>query len=628
MADVRISTEVDTSGIAAGMAAIQNQVQKTGEGIVSHFTSLFGAGVIIAEVEKVVSKFDDIHKQAARFSIDAEEFQKVANAAKELGIESETVARVMNIMEINAQKALDPTTKQAKAMEDLGISAKEFAAASPWDKQLLMADAYQRAGDKGQFYAEVSDIVGKKNTEMVALWAQGAAKMEEFASKFPVLSKAQVDAMHEIKASQDQYLANLDSFVAKAIVSWGHLFDYIKTGVANAASFVSGNGTPYGVAFKQQQYIQGGAASLALKPNVAGIGTSPGVGVSTGGAGGGGAVGSGTDWKSMLDTRLAALKIDQKINELLTERQFLEAALNAPEEQGEEHAASQYEIKQKINDVNKLLLPLQQAISLEEQKGVDAADRSIQKSEEQMMVDAMRFEAQRTGNVALSQQADLLETAYKFDNEITAAIDKANEARAKGLEQTAKENELLAQQLETEKQQALAEQQRLNDLKNRAQVEAQINNAAGALAANNLRLGATTDTYVQALAYSRGIQPGTPEYERLFKQVQAQDTLRMLTGNNQVQAGRDALVQWFASIQQGKATQQANASRQEQIDYFTAVAAGLPPPQGNFFSAFYGGSGNLATPNLSISQLLLNGNTTNNLLQQILAKLTPTPGGI
>ena len=103
----------------------------------------------------------------------------------------------------------------------------------------------------------------------------------------------------------------------------------------------------------------------------------------------------------------------------------------------------------------------------------------------------------------------------------------------------------------------------------------------GALAEGNLRLGATSDVYAAALAASRGLQPGTEAYNRLVQQIEAQDRLRELQGKNPSfadQAARDKLVQWFANMQQQQASQRAASSHEQEIAYWSAIAAGLPAP--------------------------------------------------
>src|SRR5215471_15140925 len=232
-ADVDITFGADTSAVTAGLAELRNQVSQTARSFTSAFTSGFTGAAIVAEVQKVLDAASEVHKQSERFGIDAEQFQKISNAAKEFGIEGGTVARAMNLMQLNAEKALVPTSKQAKALEDLGISAEQFAAAKPWEKVLMLSNSYTTAADQGKAYADVAQIVGTRNTELVALFEQGAIKIQELAAQFPVLSNAEIKALHDMKVAEDVYRANLSSNVATLTVIWGGLFNFLRTGIAN-----------------------------------------------------------------------------------------------------------------------------------------------------------------------------------------------------------------------------------------------------------------------------------------------------------------------------------------------------------------------------------------------------------
>ena len=164
---------------------------------------------------------------------------------------------------------------------------------------------------------------------------------------------------------------------------------------------------------------------------------------------------------------------------------------------------------------------------------------------------------------------------------------------ATGWSCTAEENELLAQQLETEKQ-ATLDRERQRQEQERQRISQGPNPLTiNALAQGNLRLGATSDVYAAAVAASENLQPGTLAYERLVQRISAEDQVRNLQGKNrgwEEQLNRDKLVQWFSHQQQQQATQQAEQSKQDQLHYWEAIAAGLPPPANNSFTGLFGTS--------------------------------------
>ena len=595
MSDISLSADVDTSGVAAGMASIENQVQRTANSIGSKISGLFSAGAIAAELSKILDFAETIHRESARFGVDAEKLQVVSNAAKQLGLDIGTVARGMNLLEINAQKALDPTSKQALAMEGLNISAKAFAALSVDQKFFALADAYQRSAQDGQAYADVAELIGRRNTEMIPLLAKGAEAIQAQGAALGVMSEDTVRYLAETKQQwntfSNQFLVLMGMMLKKG-QDFEDMMERIALRAHNLLFGYSGN------------WFQPGGGSFGGK----GAGSSWGAPSSGGGVAptditdiaGGGVTGSGGGSVSAIEeaTLRRTLNLSDRLNELLSQRVELQNKLDVAMAAGDTKAATQYQLQLQLAKIDAQILPLKQQIALEEQKGVDAADRQIEKSANRVAIDELdlqisdlRNKGNEYGAFLLESQRNLLQINLDFDEKIQAAIDKANEARAKGLELTAQENEALAQQLETERQAATAleEQRQAQERQRIAQGPNPL--TIGALASGNLRLGATSDVFAAALAASRGIKPGSDEYNRLVQQITAQDQLRELQGKNLSfadQLARDKVVQWYAAQQQQQATGAAQQSHQQEIAYWQAVASGQPVPAGNPYSAMFG----------------------------------------
>ena len=471
MPDVSLSAGVDTSGVATGMASIENIVKEAGNSIASKLQGYLAIGALTAELHKIAGAAEEIHLQSARFGIDAEQLQVVTNAAKQLGLDIGQVARAMNLLEINAQKGVNPTTQQALALEHLGISAKAFVSLNADQKFLALADAYKNSAQDGQAYADVATLIGKRNTELIPLLAEGSKAIIDRGKAMRIMSNEEVDTLHALKVEEEKYLASLDGILAQAIVGWGRLFATIKKEAEAFSNWASRNGSifsasswkagPFGVPVFVGNSGGGSVAAgvspaptttppvstLVVPPPRAGapVGiTDIAGGGGIGGTGGGGS-GSTAEW-------LQGLNAAQKINVLLKERETIQARLDSQEEQGDEHAATRYALEQQLEKVDQALLPLKQQLAIEEQSGVDAADRKIQKSQEE--VEVLRAEAE--GHTGL---AELLKIEFSYEDKIKAALDRANEARAKGLELTAQENEELAAQLQAEQGAAIQAKQ-------------------------------------------------------------------------------------------------------------------------------------------------------------------------
>jgi hypothetical protein len=279
----------------------------------------------------------------------------------------------------------------------------------------------------------------------------------------------------------------------------------------------------------------------------------------------------------------------------------------------------------------------------EERNGVDDEKQNLATMEAEIQIMDLKLagqdEAARLAQIeldfnqkisqALSQAADLW-------SQMAKAYADGNVALGDQLAQHAQLKQAEADELETEKQKTEQLEMQTQALHDQRNSEADRAAAAqgpnpltvSALAQGNLRLGATSDIYAAALAASRGLQQGSPEYERLVQQITAQDRLRELQGRNLSfadQLNRDKLVQWFAQMQQNQATRNANISHQQELDYWGAIAAGRTPPPGNPYTTLFtapqaptapGG------PNAALGTLTTQGDQQIDLLQKIVTNTT------
>ena len=412
----------------------------------------------------------------------------------------------MNLLEINAQKALDPTTKQALAVEHLGISAKAFAALSVDQKFFALADAYQRSAQDGQAYAAVAELIGRRNTEMIPLLAKGSEAIQSQGAALGVMSDDTVKYLAETKQQwntfSNQFLVLMGMMLKKGPGLRGH------DGAHRAES-------PQFAVRIQRQLVPAWRRLVRWQRGGKFVGRSICWRRRTyrhhrhrwrrwGGSGSVSAIEEATLART--------LNLSDRLNELLRQRVDLQNKLDEAMAAGDTKAATQYQLQLQLAKIDQQILPLKQQIALEEQKGVDAADRQIEKSANRVAIDELdlqisdlRNKGNEYGAFLLENQRNLLQINLDFDEKIQAAIDKANEARAKGLELTAQENEALAQQLETERQATLELEQQRQEQERQRIAQGPNPLTINALAQNNLRLGATSDVFAAALAASRGL---------------------------------------------------------------------------------------------------------------------------
>ena len=120
--------------------------------------------MVIAELRKIADEAQRIHSQSERFGVDAEKLQLLANAAKASGGTLEDVARAMNQLATQRTESARPNHQTSPRDGAPNLSAKAFAAASADENFFMLADAYKQSAQDGQAYADVAELVGRKNT--------------------------------------------------------------------------------------------------------------------------------------------------------------------------------------------------------------------------------------------------------------------------------------------------------------------------------------------------------------------------------------------------------------------------------------------------------------------------------
>src|SRR5437867_791767 len=119
MSDVNLDSSFNWSGIRTGMEEMRGYVAATTRNISRDVSGIFAGAIAITAItgllRSIVAEAHEIHATAEKFRLDAQELQTIGNAARDLGIPLETVARAMNRIELNAYKATQADNEQRKA---------------------------------------------------------------------------------------------------------------------------------------------------------------------------------------------------------------------------------------------------------------------------------------------------------------------------------------------------------------------------------------------------------------------------------------------------------------------------------------------------------------------------------
>jgi hypothetical protein len=202
------------------------------------------AGVVVVgafyEISEQVSKTGtqlDLMRQ--RLGTSAEELSGLGFAARQNGVEMDTLARSMQIMSRNLSDLSSPTNKAKEALETLGISTREADGQLRDSKEIMLdvADAFSTMKDGTEKTAEAMAIFGRGGAQLIPFLNEGREGIEELTAKAKelgiVFSDEDAKAAHEYEDAQNSLNASfqgLEKTIAQDVMPT--LKTWIDTGTA------------------------------------------------------------------------------------------------------------------------------------------------------------------------------------------------------------------------------------------------------------------------------------------------------------------------------------------------------------------------------------------------------------
>src|ERR1043166_8095590 len=218
--DVDITVGADTSAAQAGLAELRNYGEKVQGELSGTFAKAIAFSGLIAGIEQVIEKAHEIHHEAERFGVDAQQLQLIANAAKENGISLETVARAMNRLGIIG----DGTEK---SLATLNITMDQWRKMDLQQRFLAVADAIHTLGINTDTYGAAAQLLGSRfGTELLPVLVKGREEIERIGASTKLMSDQTIESLDRVHRAWERLQTNASGIYAPVI--------------AGVANFVSG----------------------------------------------------------------------------------------------------------------------------------------------------------------------------------------------------------------------------------------------------------------------------------------------------------------------------------------------------------------------------------------------------
>lgn len=309
---------VDASGIRAGQAFVElfaddkrlvqglnaasKRLKAWGQGVTAMGQKFLAAGAAVGSAAGAAGKLfsdvgDSLQKMSQRTGLSVETLSELAFAADSSGTSLETIEAAVRTMQKNLAGGAAATRE---TLSQLGLSLESLQGLNPEQQFKTLADAIANIQDPGQKAALAMALFGKSGTQLLPLFAEGAAGIEAMQKQARELgltmssedanaAAALNDALGALMASLKRIVTLIGAAVAPAlqrVAKWltlltTHVVDFLNQNRELVATFfkiavaVAAAGAALIVT---GQLIAGvGAALGAMATIITGIGTALGM---------------------------------------------------------------------------------------------------------------------------------------------------------------------------------------------------------------------------------------------------------------------------------------------------------------------------------------------------------------
>jgi hypothetical protein len=237
--DVQVTFGANIAPLVAGVEQVKSSIDGIGQAARS-LAEAFGIGFSISGIESFVSAMAELGEKVDTAStvlgLSAVDVQKYGYLAKASGVDSDTLVQTLARLQQNLQLAQSGLGPTARALQAMGLSAKELAAL-PIDQQILkLADAFAKYADGGQKAALANELVRNGAQTLLPVLDKGSegvkALTEAAVSAGTVMTTQMVKALDGVELKGVTLRASLTAL-------GGTLVGYFSTSLDSAADWLT-----------------------------------------------------------------------------------------------------------------------------------------------------------------------------------------------------------------------------------------------------------------------------------------------------------------------------------------------------------------------------------------------------
>ena len=191
-----IKLSLDSSSVKRGTEDMKARFKKVGK--VMAASMAIGAVAIVGMFNKFRHEMDRIGKLSQRLEEAPETLQRIGLAAELAGADLETVVKGAQKFVRSVVEATEGSKIYKRAMDVLGLSAKDLLELPLEDQLIALSDAYVNSGKGGAELAAIQDLLGKQGVELLPLLRMGPEALAKAMGEAKVVTSETIDEMQEL----------------------------------------------------------------------------------------------------------------------------------------------------------------------------------------------------------------------------------------------------------------------------------------------------------------------------------------------------------------------------------------------------------------------------------------------
>ena len=225
-----IKLSLDSSSVKRGTEDMKARFKKVGKAMAASMA--IGAVAVIGMFNKFRHEMDRIGKLSKRLEETPETLQRIGLAAELAGADLETVVKGAQKFVRSVVEASEGSKIYKRAMDVLGLSAKDLLEL-PLEEQLIaLSDAYVKSGKGGAELAAIQDLLGKQGVELIPLLREGPEELRKAMERAKPVSAAMIADMEKLNDEMTVMGQTVQFGFSKALI-------WINNAVKSTADFVA-----------------------------------------------------------------------------------------------------------------------------------------------------------------------------------------------------------------------------------------------------------------------------------------------------------------------------------------------------------------------------------------------------